>query len=84
MIKSVLSIKVANVEPFEISQTDVSLNVRGSLKRECAVRPPGNNKAAIPADATGSTTLPTDLSLAIIVLYKKVLPVPPAPYTKNN
>jgi hypothetical protein len=40
------------LEFFETEQTDASLTESGILKRECDVRPPGSNNAAIPDEAT--------------------------------
>ena len=57
-------------------QTDVDVNLNGILNLECAVRPPGNNKAAMPEDATANAIFFWDLTVASKHLYKNVLPVP--------
>ncbi|KAF8109062.1 hypothetical protein N665_0103s0017 [Sinapis alba] len=66
---------------FSISSASI---VPGILMRECAVLAFGSSNAAIPDEATGRTICFLDRSLDIRVWYKKVLPVPPAPFTKNN
>jgi hypothetical protein len=44
---------------------------------ECAVLPPGNNKDAIPLEATVSTIWHFDLKAVDKVFHIKVFPVPP-------
>lgn len=50
---------------------------RGILNLECVVLPPGNNKNAIPDEATTSTIRPSDQILYIITCQRNVFPVPP-------
>ena len=42
-------------ELWDIAQVEDSVIFRGILNRECHVLPPGNNSAAIPADAQHNT-----------------------------
>ncbi len=49
---------------------------KGTLNKERTVYPSSNREAAIPDVATARAILPSDLTFAKIVLYKKVLPVP--------
>jgi hypothetical protein len=55
----------------------------GILKRECGVLPPGSNRDAIPEDATAKATFALLRTKLSRVVHKKVLPVPPYPYTKK-
>lgn len=79
MIRSILATLSASAVPFFIAQKLSSVKVIGIWNRECAVRPPGISNAAIAEDATGTTRFSFDLNADIIVLYRKVFPVPPAP-----
>jgi hypothetical protein len=74
---------------FSISNTyyEVELALRfptGILNQEWAVRPPSNNNAAIPDDATTRAIRLSHRTLPKIRLYKKVFPVPPGPSTKKR
>ena len=51
----------------------------GIRNLEWAVLPFGNNKDAIPDDATAKTISLFDLILLIIAFHKYVFPVPPCP-----
>ena len=55
---------------------ELDVNLKGILNLECAVRPPGSSKAAIPDEATAKAIFFCDLTLANKHLYKNVLPVP--------
>ena len=57
-----------------IDSSDIGI---GILKRECAVRPPSNNSAAIPLDATARAIFPTDRTVDNTVSSKNVFPYPP-------
>jgi hypothetical protein len=50
----------------------------------CAVLPPLIRSAAIPEEAVANAISSQDLTLASIVLYKNVLPVPPGPSIKKH
>ena len=54
----------------------LSIN-NGIRNLECAVLPIGNNKEAIPNDATTRTILLSDLILVIITFHRYVFPIPP-------
>ena len=84
IIKDVCIINSASCVPFFIAHVVSSVGFRGMLNLECAVRPPGNRRAAIPEVATAIAILPSDRTFAKSVLQRNVLPVPPEPYTKNN
>ncbi|KAI8533735.1 hypothetical protein RHMOL_Rhmol10G0032500 [Rhododendron molle] len=43
---------------------------------ECAVRPPSNNKEAMPDEATVTTVCPRLRHFCAMMLYKNVFPVP--------
>ena len=77
-------IKCASLLPREILHVEVSFNLIGIFRRECAVLPPSIKSAAIPEEATGNAISPCDLTFASIVLYKNVLPVPPGPSIKKH
>ena len=56
---------------------EVNASSMGSLKRECAVQPPGSCNAAMPVDATIKTSLPSPRNhLDAKHFFVKVLPVP--------
>ena len=78
MIRAAFSINSASIVPGVMWQVDVAFRPIGILKREWAVLPPGSSRA-IPDEATGRTIFFSDRSLEMIVWYKNVLPVPPAP-----
>ncbi|RIA83529.1 hypothetical protein C1645_833693 [Glomus cerebriforme] len=75
---------MASLLPREILQVEVSFNLIGILKRECAVLPPSIRSAAIPEEATDKAISPHNLIFARIVLYKNVLPVPSGPSIKKH
>ena len=79
MIRAAFSINSTSIVPGVMWQVDVAFRSIGILKREWAVLPPGSSRAAIPDEATRSTIFFSDRSLEMIVWYKNVLPVPPAP-----
>nr|ACF87632.1 unknown [Zea mays] len=56
----------------------------GILNLECAVRPLGSRRDATPDDATASTIFFSERKLAIKVVHRNVLPVPPWPQTKKK
>ncbi|CAN7011515.1 unnamed protein product [Brassica oleracea var. botrytis] len=70
--------------PFLTSQKVSSWSLRGILNLEWAVRPPGRSRAAIAEEATSLTFLFDFLKAEMIVLYKNVFPVPPAPLIKES
>ena len=55
----------------------------GILKMLCNVQPSVNNVGAISLDAVANAILPSDHSIAIISLIKKLLPVPPGASKSN-
>ncbi|KAG5052114.1 hypothetical protein JHK87_004312 [Glycine soja] len=61
-------------ELFKSSKTGI-----GILNFECAVLPPGNNREAIPLEATIITILLSALSELASVFQMYVFPVPPYP-----
>jgi hypothetical protein len=61
-----------------------SWRVRGILKHEWVVIPPGIMATATLDVAVATTSLSWLCSFARSALYKKVFPVPPGPSTKNN
>ena len=71
-------------DPCSIFQTELSNVGTGILNLECAVRPLGSNREAIPLEATVSTIFPSERNAADNVLHMKVFPVPPYPYRKNT
>jgi len=58
--------------------------VRGNLNIERDVRPPGNNVAAIPDDATHNAIFPSCLIFDNNYFNINVLPVLPGASIKNN
>ena len=56
---------------------------RGIQNVECDIRPPNNNKEAIPEEATVTTICPKQRNFVAIVLYINVLPVHAPPLKKN-
>jgi hypothetical protein len=62
----------------------LSSSVKGILKREWAVLPPGIIDAATPDVAVAMVSLFRLRTVPISALYKKVFPVPPGPSTKNK
>lgn len=68
-----------------ILHTESSCKVSiGILNVECAVRPRGSNRAAIPEDATQMTIAPSLRNLLQRTLYRKFFPVPPWPLRKKS
>jgi len=55
----------------------------GIFNFECVVFPPGNNKEAMPLEATIMTILLSDLNETASVFQINVFHVPPYPYKKN-
>jgi hypothetical protein len=76
-------ISSASFDSKVMLQVDVGSKFIGILRREWAVRPPGNRRAAIPEEANASAILLLDLTYARMHEYKKVLPVPPGPSIKK-
>jgi len=64
-------------EPYSMLQIEFSMVGIGILNFECVVLPPGNNKDAIPLDATVNTIFLLDLNAEERVLHMKVFHVPP-------
>lgn len=58
---------------------ELSRMSKGSLNRECGVRPPGSKIDAIPEDATANAIFPLLLIKLSKVVHRKVFPVPPYP-----
>ena len=84
MISAVSLIRFARGEFWKIEHTEDSLICIGIANLECAVLPPGSKVAAIPLEATVKTIPPVDLIVEASALQRKVLPVPPKPYTKKK
>ncbi|KAF8105772.1 hypothetical protein N665_0156s0026 [Sinapis alba] len=84
IIRSVFSISSASIVPGLMLQSLSSESFKGILKCECAVLPLGSSNAAIPEEATGRTICFLDRIMDIMVWYRNVFPVPPAPYMKNS
>ncbi|CAK9260197.1 unnamed protein product [Sphagnum jensenii] len=84
MIRSVLRTNLATFICCVMLQVDSSCRSIGIWNLEWAVLPPGNNKDAIPDEATTSTILPCPHKWDRSVVQTNVLPVPPLPYTKNS
>ena len=78
-MSDVFSINFANCVCFFIWHVENLSIDKGIRNLEWAVRPLGNNKDAIPDDATAKTISLFDLILLIIAFHKYVLPVPPCP-----
>ncbi|PKB99246.1 hypothetical protein RhiirA5_300345, partial [Rhizophagus irregularis] len=74
MINFVILINLANSDCLLIFNVEFSNNLIGILNLECAVLPPFSNNAAIPDEATAIAILDSDLTLAKIILNKKVFP----------
>ncbi|KAK0580721.1 hypothetical protein LWI29_005503 [Acer saccharum] len=73
----------AGVRNAESSEKELVIGKKGTaVNINSPILPPGNNKDAIPDDATARQIFPFDLKRERMVLYKYVFPVPPAPYTK--
>ncbi|KAG4975529.1 hypothetical protein JHK86_035003 [Glycine max] len=72
--------------PKILSELDFALSSNigtGIFNFECVVLPPGNNKEAMPLEATIITILLSALNEAASVFQINVFPVPPYPYKKN-
>src|ERR1044072_2754713 len=71
-------------ESLSTLQVELSSVGMGILNFEWAVLPPGNNKQAMPLEATARTIFLSERSALDNVLHIKVLPVPPYPCKKNT
>ncbi|KAK9081898.1 hypothetical protein Syun_030735 [Stephania yunnanensis] len=76
-------IRSAKSDCLLMKHVEVESNRIGILNLECAVRPPGNDMAAIPDVAVANAINPLLRTFAKIDLYKKVFPVPPGPSIKK-
>lgn len=56
----------------------------GNFKAECAVRPPSNNVAAIPEEASANAIFRSDRIVAKNNEMRNVFPVPPGESKKYN
>ncbi|KAK9169666.1 hypothetical protein Syun_001806 [Stephania yunnanensis] len=77
-------IRSAKSDCLLMKHVEVESNRIGILNLECAVRPPGNDMAAIPDVAVANAINPLLRMYAKIDLYKKVFPVPPVSVYKKN
>ncbi|CEP08868.1 hypothetical protein [Parasitella parasitica] len=78
-----LLMKEAIADRGVMSHIVLVVTSNGILKVEWAVRPPTNNNAAVPLEATAIAISPSCLIRFSNALNTKVLQVPPGPSTKN-
>ncbi|KAG5110848.1 hypothetical protein JHK82_040071 [Glycine max] len=74
---------LANYVPWWILHVESSKIGTEILNFECVVLPPGNNKEAMPLEATIITILLSTLNELASAFQMNVFPVPPYPYRKN-
>ena len=68
-----------------MQHVDLSCNCNGMTRKECVVRPSlFKRQAAIPLVAIAIHLTPRSRRYPNILLYTKVLPVPPGPSKKNS